>query len=543
MTRKSLTLLAAIMLTTLTGSLTAANPKLDARLKQLLKRFPQADTNKDGTLTVTEARAYASKMTGNGRKSSNVPREIIDSAVQAQGNSFDALKIAQAPKGPSLRHYSPVVITGADIRAIVGIEPGKLVAFGFDGKWRQIPVQVDQRDTRDYFNDIYNAWKNAGKGRACYKPRPGFRSLVYADPNTWTGPDSDPKIDDNDEIVFMYKDSGAKATGAPPSVIAGSGVQIELTDPLAEGAKAYVYLFESAGKLDPSAGKDYVSYKFKLKAGPYKENWIICGPQPASGYKNPEDSTISTKFYEHHFSAKNISDGLKIKVPYGTNIDILDMHKALFAPGVPARSVLTFNMGEGAFICNIDGPVRTIRSAVGTNSGPLTQFEWISYERRQDMRNFLRVHAIKGVVSFIDYSPQAAGMTYMNNNNPAGVTVDGKPDKVKPGPLAWELIFGKQGSLATIYHADGSVPVKVSSYYNDDAETTIRQVSGDKAAIGASGTWIVGGIASTDPGRGKAKTFKNTRTYFHGLDKPTPATAAKLLFEEAFPLKIKASKM
>lgn len=546
MTDKALPLLTVIALAMLGGSLRAANSKIEARLQRLLKKHPEADTNKDGKLTIPEAKTYLTKMAGNRLRSAGVPVEVMKSAVRTQGDSFDRLQIDQAPKGPSLRHYSPVVLTGADIRAISGIEPGKLVAFHFDGKWRQVPVQVDQRDTRDYFNDIYNAWKNAGKGRACYKPRAGFRSLVYTDPNTWTGADSDPKIDDNDEIVFMYKDSGAKITGAPEGVVSGSGVEIELTDPLARGARTYVYLFKSTGKLDPSAGKDYVSYKFQLKGGAYKESWIICGPQPSKGYKNPEDSTISTKYYEHHFSAKCISDGLKIKAPYGTDVDILDMHKALFAPGVPSRSMLTFNMGEGAFVCNIDGPVRAIRSAVGCNSGPLTQFEWISYQRRQDMRNFLRVHAIRGVVSFVDYSPQAIGMTYMNNNNPAGVTVDGKPDKVKPGPLAWEMIFGKQGSLATIYHADVSVPVKVTSYYNDDAETSIRQVSGDKASIGASGTWIVGGIGATGPtggGRKGERKFTNTRTYFYGLDKPTPATAAKLLFEEAFPLKIKATKM
>jgi len=543
MTGKPLPLLAAIVLAMVAGSLEAADRNIEARLQQLLKRFPDADTNKDGKLTIDEARAYVVKRTRKAPGQMGIAAEILASAVEARGDSFARLTIDKAPKGKSLRHYSPVVLTGSEVPAACGLKPDELVAFRFADKWVQVPVQVDQRDTKDYLKNIYNAWKNAGRGRACYKPRAGYKSLVYTDKNTWTGPDSDPKIDDNDEIAFMYRDSGGKTTGRPEGVVAGSGVEIELTDPLSENARTYVYLFKSAGKLEPSAGEDYVKYNFKLLAGPYKANWIICGPQPSKGYKNPEDSTVSTKFYEHHFSARCISDGLKIKSPYGTGVDILDMHKALFAPGISGRSVLTFNMGEGAFVCNIDGPVRAIRSAIGANSGPLTQFEWICYERREDMRTFLRVHAIKGVVVFIDYSDKAIGMTYTNNNNLSGVVVDGRPDKVKPGPLAWEMLHGKGGSLAVIHHADVAVPIKVTSYYNDDRDTPVRQVSGDRSAIGSSGTWIIGGIPGTTPARNGRDKFTNTRTYFYGLDKPTPATAAKLLFEEAFPLKVKATKM
>ena len=47
----------------------------------------------------------------------------------------------------------------------------------------------------------------------------------------------------------------------------------------------------------------------------------------------------------------------------------------------------------------------------------------------------MRVHDIAGGVTFaLDYSPAASGMVYRNDANPAGVTIDGVPDTVTPGP-------------------------------------------------------------------------------------------------------------
>ena len=63
--------------------------------------------------------------------------------------------------------------------------------------------------------------------------------------------------------------------------------------------------------------------------------------------------------------------------------------------------------------------MRAIRSYIGANSGPLTQRDHIFYARREDIRTFLRVHAIPGVLDFFDYSSAAIGMTYRNNATPA----------------------------------------------------------------------------------------------------------------------------
>ena len=76
--------------------------------------------------------------------------------------------------------------------------------------------------------------------------------------------------------------------------------------------------------------------------------------------------------------------------------------------------------------------MRAIRSYIGANSGPLTQREHIFYEQREDIRTFLRVHAIPGRADFFDYSSAASGMTYRNNLNTGGVTIDGSPTRPPP---------------------------------------------------------------------------------------------------------------
>ena len=447
---------------------------------------------------------------------------------------------------PSMRAFSPVILTGAKLHGLKGIKPDRLVAFRFAGEWRQVPVQVDERAVVEYF-DIYNRNRGAKRGMGTYLLRgPCFKGLVYTDPNTYTGADADSSLDADDEVVFLFKDAGQKRTALadPDGVVKSSGVEVEIADPLT-GTKRYVYLFQSAGGLDAAAGKDYVKYEFKLKKGPYKKTWVLGGaaglslrPRTPAGYKNPEDSNVTTAFYTRHFSAKAITDSLRLKPPSGMGVDILDMRKALFAPGVPVRSVLTFAQGESAFIANIDGPVRAIRSAIGANSGPLVQFDSFFYERREDAVSQLRVHPIMSVVMFTDYSPAADGMTYSNNLNTGGVTIDGKPDKIKAGVLTWEMVRGKQGAMVMVHHLVSSVGVGLTSYYHDDKATKIPQVTGDGYACGSSGPWITGPIRNTDPRIPGAARLSGTKTYFYGIEKPSAETARRLLAEEIKPLTV-----
>jgi len=432
------------------------------------------------------------------------------------------------PSGALERIADPVVLTGAMVSSLTGLAPGDVVAFRHDaGGWTQIPVQVDERDVIN-FDDVYNHVGSYGGG---------ITVPDYTDSETFTGPDSDPTLDGDDEVVFMAKDAGdeATATSEPPGVVADSGLEIVITDPVGPGI-GYAYLFEQDGSLDPGAGQQYVGYQFNLLSGNYKTTYKI-GSGP-----NPENTTVLTDHYARHFSDRWIQDELRIFTATSTGVDVLDRHKFLFDPGNCGRSEDTFSNGEGAFVVNKGGPVRAIRSYLGANSGPLSQRQHCYYERREDIATFLRVHAIGGGMDFFDYSPAATAMTYRNNNNLVGVTINGVPDNLKAGSVEWELVTGPQGSLVMVGILETDiVGLAPTSYYLDDTTPPVIQCTGDAFAYGASGTWIAQGIPNTDPRNPPAQFLTATRVIYYGAPGMTVADAEQRKQWVASPLSITAS--
>ncbi len=415
------------------------------------------------------------------------------------------------------RPEDPVVLTGADVPALQGVSPSTIVAFRYSAGWQQIPVQVDQRFTQTLQN-VYN-------NIAGLPSNTNIPVEVYADPNTFTGADPNPNVDADDEIAFMAKDAGdASPTYATPAHTAlGSGVQLTITDPLQPGSIGYVYLFRQDGTLDPGAGQSYVSYSFNLLSGDYKTTYDVRGavstdPNPG----NPENSTVTTPYYSQHFQDRWADDQIHITAGASTGVDILDRHKALFAPGNCVRSEDTFDLGtptfqgEGAFVTNRVGPVRAIRSYIGANSGPNTQREHIFYAQREDIRTYLRVHSIPGIMDFFDYSPAASGMTYYNDLNTAGVTIDGVPDSPALGQIHWEMVTGAQGSLVMAGSISTNIsPFSYTSYYLDSTTPPVTQCTGDAYAYGSSGVYVNMSIPSTDPGISGTAYLNSVRTMYY----------------------------
>ncbi len=415
------------------------------------------------------------------------------------------------------RPEDPVVLNGSDVPRLIGVPPGKVLAFRqLNGQWQQVPVQVDERAMID-LGTVYD------------EPANGVELMSYTDPGTFAGPDPDPTLDGNDEIAFMGIDGGTEAEpGSHPSgVIAGSGEEVRFHDSVGDPTDTFIYLYRQTGNLDQGAGRPYVDYDFNLLSGEYKSTYRLQdGP-------NPEDSTVETAFYSRHFSDRWASDGLRIKTPGASGVDILDRHKNLFAPGVCGRSEDTFDDAEGAFIVNKGGPVRAIRTYIGANSGPLTARQHIFYERREDITTTLRVHAIPGVMDFFDYSPNATGMVYRSDADPRGATIDGEPDDVNAGRIGWETVDGSQGGLSIVHRVETDIPnFDSTSYYLDDRTPTStgaeKQCTGDNAAYGSSGVFVNQGIPNTDPRSAPFKSLADERTIFYELpgktDGPRRAT-------------------
>lgn len=68
-----------------------------------------------------------------------------------------------------------------------------------------------------------------------------------------------------------------------------------------------------------------------------------------------------------------------------------------------SRCTRSFIKGPTAFIANIDGPIRAVRSWVGANSGVITQRTTIMYEQREDQTTFVRVHTVPGMFDYINF--------------------------------------------------------------------------------------------------------------------------------------------
>ena len=331
-------------------------------------------------------------------------------------------------------------------------------------------------------------------------------------------------------------DAASAGTAAPSHVVAASRVQLTITDPL-DGHVQFAYLFKRSDTTIFSSANNnqYVSYNFKLTSGDYKTTYKYdAGP-------NPETSTVQTSFYTRSFADRWQDDGMKMNVGGAKNVDILDRHKELFAPSQCGRSEDTFDAGEGAFIANINGPVRAIRSFIGANSGPYTERTQIFYAQREDIITDLHVHPIPSVMDFMDYSDAAIGMTYSNSLNTSGVTIDGVPDTVAAGAPAWEKVDGPQGALTSVAAETSSFPATVTNWYEDNATNPSTQCTGDAKAIGASGGYNTSAIPNTDPHNGPADTLKASRTLFYEAPGRTAASAQLHANQVAAPLTVTAS--
>lgn len=436
------------------------------------------------------------------------------------------------------RADAPQVLTGAQLPALTGFAPGTIVAFahrhalnGGSPTWTQIPVQIDERKVVPFGRDpgANNTFASA-EGTVYGNAATVHTALQYVDPLTWVGPDTNVQFDADDELVFMVGDAGDKREAADPQeptgVVAGSGVEVALTDPLEPSAAGYVYLFRTDGTLSPGAGKDYVDYDFTLTSGNYRTTY----KRGTGG--NPETSKVTTSAYEIGFSDRWIEDSWKIRAIDASGVDVLDGVKDQFGITTCIRSNATFASAEGAFVANVDGPVRGIRSFVGANSGPLTQRTHLFYRDRAETITDLRVHAIPAIMDYLDFSAAAVGMTYQNQQAPNGVTLDGTLDSLPTAISTWESLNGAQGSLITTsrfqtsINPPGGFAAKIQWFNRDQVTPPEAQCWGDPSFYGAAGPWVTGGVDNTDPQLTNPKTLSATRVVRFGSPVGDPSALA-----------------
>ena len=438
--------------------------------------------------------------------------------------------LAEAPAGGDPR---PVVLTGADLGPLRGIDPADLVAASFRDGWGAVPVQVDERFVYD-LAVVYRGMEPGDCPRAAWcrdvagwVVRPG-----YADPATHVGPDPDPTLDALDEVALLAADFGDPVDAVPPGVDPATAVVVTVD---VGGAARAVTLGRRTGPPAPPAPR--VVYRPAFARGAYLAAYDRGGARPpwlgwpagvASGGRggsNPEDSWVQTPHYALAFSDRWVWDRLHVGPPGARGPDLLDVDMVLFGPGICQRTPRTGSLSEGGFLVNKTGPVRAIRWAVGFNSGPLVEALWTFYPRLVESRTTLRVHGIPGVMTFLDLSDAARGAVYRDAAHPDGVPIDGRPERVRPAPPTWQAVDRAGGGWVIDHAVEAFSPegrpatVPAETFYLDDARPPSAACMTDRAYLGAHGVRVRGPVPNTDPRHGRAGRLALVRRMVLGGDR------------------------
>lgn len=366
--------------------------------------------------------------------------------------------------------------TGADVK--------KLIGYRWDAETKsyvQIPFQLDERFTR-YISNLASNCTQAGPlcvGFGQYAGGDQQLSYVYdrdiykytagrCDALPTAGAEQDPikGLDDNDEMAFMYKDTGtqAPANATPPTDVALQEVRID--DPSAPGSvPRFAYVGLSSGSAAPAFNADngymrYVrdadSFHYESTSGNYGNapKGPVCTADGTVSQTNvprrPKDSAwILTPRYAFRYAARWSLEGVRVNPdknatkplasPDDYGAPLLDQWKARAYAQTPSDKTpcCGFETEEGWQRSSVTvgekaGPVRVIRSTQGSDSGTNTfRTEIFSPDTIQQFA-YLRVHPIPPLGGIFSYWDQHSGphQKYFNPERPDGVAVDGVNDEV-----------------------------------------------------------------------------------------------------------------
>ncbi|MEM9885940.1 MAG: T9SS type A sorting domain-containing protein [Bacteroidota bacterium] len=404
-----------------------------------------------------------------------------------------------------------VIMEGIDLPCMLHEQPDDIVAFKFiiDEGWIQVPIQIDEQVLLDISAPYNNAPCIGGKGT---DSEISWNIRFYADTTTFIGADTLPTFDEDDELVFMAKDLGEQSAIVqnPTGTLDRLPCELSVYDSLDDVQLGYLYLFIQDGTLSQAAGQSYVSYDFvffptgnNVAGSTVKEDYIPCYNNLEY---NRESSTVQTAVYEAGFSTRWKETMLKIKAGNSTGVDILDLHQGTLNIEKCVRTTTTYSNNRGIIVNAINRPIRSIRSIMGSNSGPFNQVTYYFSECQVNYETDFRVHnnneGVSDVYDIFDFNENMMGATYVNEYNLTPIPIDGIQDQVDTEKLPeWSFYKGDAGAIAiaaslksnmllgesreTIENRTAELTSK--SYYDDNTPTAMYICTGDQKAYGSSG--------------------------------------------------------
>jgi len=356
-------------------------------------------------------------------------------------------KAADPSPLPLAWQVEPMVLAFHDLPHLLGEPVARLRLLVWEkGAWRAIPFQVDCRGPDGEYLVVP------------YQPAPK--------PEDPCG-----RVGERDELVFMARDAGPELyteEHSPPG--ADLFEEIRLSD--GRNRTAYVYLAAWREPRPPLSAEDYVAYRRGL-----------------------DRETIDTMYYHLGYPLDNvfIYDLAITPAAGGNGLDLVDRIK-MRTEVVSRAGLLTVTRNEDDFTTRVvavrDGPVRVIRrtdtrlTVFWGIKTPAARVDALYYQCTYEVPSLLslpfQVDLVARDVSYrqgYDLNRNALGMKFYSNNDPAGVTVDGKmsAEELKLSqsrePHRWGLLTGPQGTLFYQGIWEAGMPGQKLLYYRDDLST------------------------------------------------------------------------
>jgi hypothetical protein len=366
---------------------------------------------------------------------------------------------AEVPTQGVTRSDEPVLVEGAAFPDLLGRDLGEFGMFRWDPQslsFVPIPFQIDERYDRTF--------------------NPGVPELEFVEKVYDVFGEEDGRLDEDDELAFMYQDVGFKAPPeAPwPEWADPERYEIAVEDPRPGSGQTTRWVYLYTGASPPRSDRAYVS-------------WAV-----------GNESSIETELFALDYEGNWLMTGYRVFPPCGDGSDLIDRMKGRARP-LPNRYEDEEGWsGSSTFLGGIVGPVRAIRYVRGAQSGVNTIHHDIVYDSFWFRKVNLRVHPIVDSWLYVDWRSQPDSRLFTPEVRD-GVVVDGAPDPQIPAtPAAWHVMTGARGGIAVAYEIPPSDKYgSLEGYYRDDADydDTIPENpeygDDDDAAIGAFGNRVI----------------------------------------------------
>lgn len=330
------------------------------------------------------------------------------------------------------RDDEPVVLDVAEVPGLAQTTATTMGLFRYDAGlagFVPLPFQFDERHDR-----IFNA------GTAFEFIEAGMYDVLG---------EEDGILDDDDQLVFMFRDGGTqRAPAQAPWPVGAESTRWEIQTfdprPGVNSPPRWVYLFSGSGL--PRSELRYITWNGLPHA------------------------LVTTSRYQMDYGGNWLLNGFSVLAPCGDGLDLIDRLKGR------AHTVGTLSEDEenwstnSSFVGAKVGPVRAIRYVLGATSGINTIHYDLIYDTFFARTVNLRVHPLQEVSFYFDWRLDS-NLTLFTPNKRSGLKVDGINDSgVSTAWADWTLMRGPRGGMLVLFDVPASALFQSKQfYYRDDA--------------------------------------------------------------------------